>query len=96
VDLTPDDAGDVSELPGLLDQVDAEIGSLTADGAYDGAVVYDAVASRYPDAEVIIPPRVTAVPKEAVTTQRDRHSAYCDDRKAWTHGLAAPFWLQPP
>ena len=75
VELTPDDAGDVSELPGLLDQVDAEIASLTADGAYDGAVVYDAVAGRHPDAEVIIPPRVTAVPNEAVTTQRDRHIA---------------------
>ena len=58
-----------------FDQVDAEIASLTADGAYDGAVVYDAVASRHPDAEVIIPPRVTAVPNEAVTTQRDRHIA---------------------
>jgi hypothetical protein len=21
-------------------------------------------------------------------------SAYCNDREAWTHGLAAPFWLQ--
>jgi hypothetical protein len=31
------------------------------------------VANRHPDAEVIIPPRVTAVPNEAVTTQRDRH-----------------------
>ena len=45
-ELTSDDVGDVSELPGLLDQIDAEMASLTADGAYDGEVVYDAVASR--------------------------------------------------
>ena len=76
VELTPDDVGDVSELPGLLDQViDAEVASLTADGAYDGNAVYDAVADRYPGAEVIIPPRGTAVPNEITTTQRDRHIA---------------------
>jgi hypothetical protein len=72
-ELTSDDVGDVSELPGLLDQVDAGIVSLTADGAYDGEVVYDAVANRHPDAEIIIPPRATAVPNETATTQRNRH-----------------------
>jgi hypothetical protein len=75
VELTPDDAGDVSELPGLLDQVDTGIASVTADGAYDGEVVYDAVANRDPAAEIIIPPRATAVPNQttAIMTQRDRH-----------------------
>jgi hypothetical protein len=73
VELTPDDAGDVSELPGLLDQVG--IASVTADGAYDGEVVYDAVANRHPNAEIIIPPRVTAVPNKTTATQRDRHIA---------------------
>jgi hypothetical protein len=58
-----------------FDQINAEIASLTADGAYDGGVVYDAVASRHPDAEVIIPPRATAVPNEIAATQRDRHIA---------------------
>ena len=38
-ELTPDNVGDVSELSDLLDQIDAEIASLTADGAYDGEVV---------------------------------------------------------
>jgi len=32
-ELTPDDVGDVSEVPELLDQVDAGIASMTADGA---------------------------------------------------------------
>ena len=75
VELTPDDVGDVSELPELLDQIDTEIASLTADGAYDGEVVYDAVANRHPDAETIIPPRATAVSNDTTSTQRDRHIA---------------------
>ena len=73
VELTLGDVADVSELPGLLDQVDAEIASVTADGAYDGEVVYDAVANRHPDAKIIIPLRATAVTNETTTLQRDRH-----------------------
>src|SRR5271163_2011131 len=64
-----------SELPGLLDQIDTDLASLTADGAYDGEAVYAAVADRHPDAEVIIPPRATAVQNEIATTQRDQHIA---------------------
>ena len=74
-ELTPDDVGDVSELPELLDQVDGDIASMTADGAYDSATVYDAVAERHPEAAIIIPPRWTAVPGETTITQRDRHLA---------------------
>src|SRR6187401_3294888 len=55
-ELTPDDVGDVSEVPELLDQVDAGIASMTADGAYDGTAVYEAVAERHPEAAIIIPP----------------------------------------
>jgi hypothetical protein len=73
VELTPDDVGDVSEIPDLLDQIDADIASMTADGAYDGEAVYDAVAERHPSATVIIPPRVTSVADETTATQRDRH-----------------------
>ena len=47
-ELTPNDVGDVSEMPALLDQIDAEIASMTADGAYDGETVYDAVAELVP------------------------------------------------
>jgi len=85
VELTPDDVGDVSELSGLLDQIDADVVSLTADGAYDGDAVYDAVADRYPGAEVIIPPWATAVPNEITTTQRDRHIAMIEKhgRMGW-------------
>jgi hypothetical protein len=75
VELTPDDVGDIAEIPDLLDQIDADVASMTADGAYDGEAVYDAVAERHPDAAVIIPPRVTAVPSETTATPRDKHLA---------------------
>jgi transposase len=74
-ELTPDDVGDVTEIPHLLDQIDGEVASVTADGAYDGEAVYDAVAEHHPEAAVIIPPRATAVPNGTTTTQRDRHIA---------------------
>lgn len=72
-ELTPDDVGDVSAIPDLLDQIEGSIGSMTGDGAYDGKTVYDAVADRHPEAAVIIPPRSTAVASEAGTTSRDQH-----------------------
>jgi transposase len=74
-----------SRKPDLLDQIDAEIGSMTADGAYDGEAVYDAVAARHPGAAVIIPPRVTSVAGETTATQRDRHFAMIGEhgRMAW-------------
>ena len=75
VELTPDDVGDVSAIPDLLDQIDADVASLSADGAYDGEVVYDTVAERQPQAVVIIPPRATAVPSETTATQRNQHIA---------------------
>ena len=75
VELTPDDVGDISEIPDLLDQIDADVASMTADGAYDGEAVYDAVAERHPATAVVIPPRVTAVPSETTAMPRDKHLA---------------------
>jgi transposase len=85
VELTPDDVGDVSEIPNLLGQISAEVASMTADGAYDGEAVYDAVAERHPGAKVIIPPRATSVAGETTATQRDRHLALIDEhgRMGW-------------
>src|SRR3712207_8500900 len=58
--------------------VEGEIASVTADGAYDGEPVYQAVASRQPDPPpaVVIPPRASAVPstEDAEAQSRcDRH-----------------------
>jgi hypothetical protein len=74
-ELTPDDVGDVSEIADLLDQLDVDVPSLTADGAYDGEAVYHGVAERHPKAAVIIPPQFIAISSETTTTHRDRHFA---------------------
>jgi transposase len=75
-ELTTTEDGDASLVGPLLDQIAAEISAVTADGAYDGDPVYQAVAERSPDAAVVIPPRTTAVLSDTAETapsQRDRH-----------------------
>ena len=84
-ELTPDEVGDVSVQPELLDQIEGGVASMTADGVYDGDAAYSAVTDLYPAAAVIIPPRVAAVPSRTTTTQRDRHLAAIAEhgRIAW-------------
>ncbi|MCW2239683.1 hypothetical protein M2351_004313 [Azospirillum canadense] len=74
--LTTTQDGDASLVGPLLDQIARPIGTVLADGAYDGEPVYRAVAAHSPDAQGIIPPRSTAVPSattENAPSQRDRH-----------------------
>ena len=76
--VTDDGADDAGQVPALLGQVEGEIASVTADGAYDGEPSYQAVAARRPDppADVVIPPRSSAVPSttgDDGRSQRDRH-----------------------
>src|SRR3954465_9827323 len=74
--LTDRDEDDAAQVGPLLDQVAEPVASVTADGAYDQDRVYADVAERHPDADIIVPPRSTAVPSataETVPTQRDRH-----------------------
>src|SRR4051812_31906255 len=74
--LTTPDVDDGSQAGPLLDQVAGPVISFTGDGAYDQDRVYASVAERHPEAEVIVPPRATAVPSataENGPTQRDRH-----------------------
>ena len=68
-ELTPDDVGDITALPDLLDRIADTVGSVTADGAYDGDTVYHAVLQRHPDADAIVPPASTAV--VSGTSRRD-------------------------
>ncbi|MCW2240612.1 transposase [Azospirillum canadense] len=75
-DLTTTEEGDASLVAPLLDQIARPLGTVLADGAYDGEPVYRSVAAHSPEAAVIIPPRATAVPSdtaESAPTQRDRH-----------------------
>src|SRR4051812_17097643 len=86
--LTTHDVDDGSQVDPLLDQVDGQIASFTGDGAYDQEGVYASVAERHPEAEVIVPPRATAVPShtaESAPTQRDRHLQHIANhgRRAW-------------
>jgi hypothetical protein len=74
--LTDRDADDGSQVGPLLEQVAGPVASFTGDGAYDRDDVYTAVATRHPEAAVIVPPRANAVPSEAAETAptpRDRH-----------------------
>src|SRR3954471_21983318 len=74
--LTDRDEDDAAQVGPLLDQVADPVASVTADGAYDQEGVYADVAERHPEAEVVVPPRSSAVPSESAETaptQRDRH-----------------------
>ncbi len=74
--LTDRDEDAAAQLGPLLDQVAEPVASFTADGAYDQESVYADVAERHPEAEVVVPPRSTAVPSAMAATaptRRDRH-----------------------
>ena len=60
----------------MLDQITGPLASFIGDGAYDQAGIYGTIGERHPDADVIVPPRSTAVlteTAESAPTQRDRH-----------------------
>ena len=68
-------------LPELLKQIpsDQDIGSVTADGAYDTRKCHDAIASR--DAHAVIPPRKNAKPwKPTGAGAVARNEAVCAQR----------------
>src|SRR5215204_4502709 len=60
-ELTTSDVDDGSQVGPLLDQITAPLASFIGDGAYDQAGIYDTIAKHYPEADVIVPPRSTAV-----------------------------------
>jgi len=74
--LTRKDVDDASQAGPLLDQVAGAVASFIGDDAYDQDRLYAGVAERHPDAGVVVPPRVSAVPSDTVETaltQRDGH-----------------------
>ncbi len=62
VEVTTSNVGDAPMLPELQDQIapDQNIGSVTADGAYDTRKRHDAIAAR--NTHAVIPPRKNAKP----------------------------------
>lgn len=74
--LTEQDVDDPSQVGPLFDQIEQQIGQVTADGAYDGEPTYETIAKRDPQIQVVIPPRVTAQPSahfETEPARRDTH-----------------------
>jgi hypothetical protein len=83
--LTENGADDAGEVPDLLEQVDGEIASFIADGAYDGEPVNQAVAGRQhdPPADVVIPPRAAAMLSTDTIerqSQGDRHIRFIAEK----------------
>jgi len=88
--LTDKDVGDITPVPGLLATVEGTLGSVFADGAYDGASVYKAASLRQhdPPPDIVIPPRASSVVNtDDAGTQgvRDRHVKHIAEkgRMAW-------------
>lgn len=70
--------GDASQVGLLLKRIPGSLGSMIADGAYDGEPVYRVVSACQPDppVDVVVPPRATAAPNPDASImpgQRDRH-----------------------
>jgi hypothetical protein len=95
--LTGREAADPDQVPVLLEQVQGEIASIMADGAYDGEPVYRAIAARQPQTapSIVIPPRRSAIlsaQADAAPSQRDGHIRFIQEhgrsvwRKATGHG----------
>src|SRR4051794_28354542 len=88
--LTDKATNDAGQVPALLGQIEGRIASVTADGAYDGEPVYQAVARHQSDPvpDIVIPPRASAVPSRQdaeAQSQRDHHVRIIAEkgRMAW-------------
>ncbi len=88
--LTDKDVGDLGAVPGLLATVEGTLGSVIADGAYDGASVYKAASlcQHDPPPAIVIPPRASSTvnTNDAGTRAvRDRHVQHIAEkgRMAW-------------
>jgi IS5 family transposase len=67
--LTDGNADDARNALGLIDKIDGDIASFTADAAYDTTAIYNAAAAR--GARVVVPPKKTAK-RSKRPTARDR------------------------
>ncbi|MBP0447881.1 IS5 family transposase [Roseomonas sp. SSH11] len=66
------DADDGGQVGPLLERVDGPVASLTTDGACDRDDVHAEIMARHPQAEIIVPPRSSAVPSAAAGAGRGR------------------------
>jgi len=76
-ELTPDDVGDTTALPELIDQINVPVCRFLADGAYDGTPTDDMLRARFGETvEIIIPP-----PKNAALSSQSAHDPTFRDRR---------------
>ncbi|MEP6064342.1 MAG: IS5 family transposase [Paracoccaceae bacterium] len=82
VEVTSSNTGDAPMLPELLNQTppDQDIGSVTADGAYDTRKCHEAIAAR--DAHAVIPPRKNAKPWRSPLMHAGMHCRAVDKRRS--------------
>ena len=82
VEVTSSNIGDAPMLPELLNQIppDQDIGSVTADGAYDTRKGHEAIAAR--DARAVIPPRKNAKPWKPPLVHASMHCRAVDKRRS--------------
>src|ERR1035437_10027787 len=71
-ELTTPEVGDPTAVPDLLDQIDTPFETFMGDGAFDGETS-QAVLSKQPEAQIVVPAHKTAVCPSAGDTQRDQH-----------------------
>ena len=102
-ELTTSDVDDGSQVEPLLDQIPGPLASFIGDGAYDQTGIYDTIAKRYPEADVIVPPRSTAVPTRRRRALRPSaigisKASRSMDARAGRRGpgtLVGPWWSPP-
>jgi hypothetical protein len=78
-DLTDGNTDDARAALDLIDEVDGDMASLTADAAYDTIAIYDAAAAR--GARAIVPPRMSAT-RSNRSNPRDRTVRRINHRQA--------------
>ena len=71
--LTDRFSHDDQQVKALLGQIDEPIDHFSGDGAYDESPVYDMVIEHSPNADVVIPPRASAVESDKSAPQRNRN-----------------------
>ena len=88
---TDKDVGDMSAVPALLATVKGPIGSVIADGGYDGRTVYEAAAIRqlHPLPDIVVPPRASSVLNVDAATPPNGSGSSCPaHRGEGPHGVA--------
>jgi Transposase DDE domain len=87
-ELTMSDVDDGSQVDPLLDQITGPLASLTGDGAYDQAGVYDTVGNRHPEAQVVVPTLNSGAEQSDKSGPDPARPASPKHGRAWTLGLA--------